>query len=464
MRQSERASIMRIVSDLIEADGIIDAREIIFLDSLREKYGIKKEDEVAAASYTFAAALNELLLADDSLKHDLIGDFNQTAMSDNYCAREEALLILALRCCLTINTGSSVTVLSVDTSEIKFEDTQILYIESEFDQNINEQIQNSYREICSEIRLAGFDFVYLPKIAEHYQSISETDLYQIADFLYPKVSYERLQVIIKQLRSLSTERFCKDLLAAKSNVKEFEMVNPSFMIKIGESFVNDRMVSNFLLVEIEDDALGTIRKILDLLAENYHNLRLNYLQEETGRFIFRGFYKQIFDILMLRKGVKSSVVIDTLKEQIYFPEADVKLEKIHRREKALYALFLLESMSGGINFNKPVTAKQLERYQKRMTAIMKKYQIIYKKFGGEADKAPNILDYATRAPMIALLKKQILKLNDVLFHAEDYIIQRNMYGNYGVRISADLMTYQDGIDEGIKQLTDSDEWQRISAL
>lgn len=52
MRQSERASIMRIVSDLIEADGIIDAREIIFLDSLREKYGIKKEDEVAAASYT----------------------------------------------------------------------------------------------------------------------------------------------------------------------------------------------------------------------------------------------------------------------------------------------------------------------------------------------------------------------------------------------------------------------------
>ena len=92
-----------------------------------------KEDEVAAASYTFAAALNELLLADDSLKHDLIGDFNQTAMSDNYCAREEALLILALRCCLTINTGSSVTVLSVDTSEIKFEDTQILYVESEFD-------------------------------------------------------------------------------------------------------------------------------------------------------------------------------------------------------------------------------------------------------------------------------------------------------------------------------------------
>lgn len=96
MKQAERASIMRIVSDLIEADGIIDTRELLFLDSLREKYGIKKEDEILAASYTFADALNELQKSDDSLKHDLIGDFNQVAMSDDYCAREEALLILPL--------------------------------------------------------------------------------------------------------------------------------------------------------------------------------------------------------------------------------------------------------------------------------------------------------------------------------------------------------------------------------
>ena len=34
MRQEERASIMRIVSDLIKADGIIDTREIDYLDDL----------------------------------------------------------------------------------------------------------------------------------------------------------------------------------------------------------------------------------------------------------------------------------------------------------------------------------------------------------------------------------------------------------------------------------------------
>ena len=463
MKQSERASIMRIVSDLIEADGIIDTREIIFLDSLREKYGIKKEDEVVAASYTFADALNELLQSDESLKHDLIGDFNQMAMSDNFCAREEALLILAIRSCLTINVEGA-SVISIDTSEIKFEGSQILYVESEYDREINAQILRHYREICAEIRLAGFDFVYLPKIAEHYKSISEEYLYQIADFLYPKVSCERLRVIISQLCNLSTEGFCKDQLAAKLKVREFGIISSSFMIKIGDSLVNDKMVSNFLVIEIEHDILKTIRQILDLFAESYHNLRLNYLQEETGRFIFRGFYKQIFDILMLRKGVKSSVVIDTVREQIYFPEADVKLEKIHRREKALYALFLLESVSGGINFNKPSNVKQLEKYEKRMNSISKKYQVIYKKFGGEKEKAPNILDYSIRAPMIALLKKQILSLGDILFHAEDYVIQRNVYGNYEVRISTKLMACRKKIDDSLELLTESQEWLDISAL
>ena len=54
MKQVERASIMRIVSDLIKADGIIDSREISVLQRIREKYGIKKEDEILSTSITWS--------------------------------------------------------------------------------------------------------------------------------------------------------------------------------------------------------------------------------------------------------------------------------------------------------------------------------------------------------------------------------------------------------------------------
>ena len=73
---------MRIVTDLIEADGILDTREIRFLETLRIKYGIKKEDEVRAASLSLSQAFDELSNSDQSLRHDLLEDFNKMVTAE----------------------------------------------------------------------------------------------------------------------------------------------------------------------------------------------------------------------------------------------------------------------------------------------------------------------------------------------------------------------------------------------
>ena len=464
MKQSERASIFRIVTDLIKADAIIDTREIEKLDSIRERFAIKKEDEVLGSSYTFANAIRTLLDVPKSLQHELTATFNELAMSDNICAREEALMLVALRLCMSLNLNMECKVVSMDTSSVSLDPTQILYVESDFDNDVNWEINERFREIVAEVRLAGFDLVYLPKIAEHYRTISVTDFIKIASFLYPKASYQRLETVSSQLHNLSTSEFCKDLLAGKLGVKEFSFVNPSLMIKICDSLVGDKEIANFLLVELNKDVINSIRYILDLFSEYYHTFRLSYLKEEKGRFVFTGFYKQIFDIYMLRKGIKSHVVIDVYRETIRFSEADIKIEKLHRREKALYALFMLESASGGINFSKPTTPNGLARYQKRMAAVQEKYRIIYKKFGGEPLKAPNLSISEIRLPMIALIKRQLKALGDVLYHVDDYMIQRNMFGNYCINIPPALCCFCGVNTNDIYKLSDSEEWQRILAL
>lgn len=410
MKQTERASIFRIVSDLIRADSIIDICEMEKLDTIREKYAIKKEDEMLGSTFTMSKAVHTLLDSPKCLQHELIATFNEVALSDGFCAREEALLLLALRLSLTLAFNTECKIVSIDTSSVYVDPTQILYVESEFDNDINWGINEKFREIMAEVRLAGFDLVYLPKIAEHYRTISKIDFLKIASFLYPNASLERVETVTKQLQELSTSEFCKDQLAGKLGVKEFSVIAPSLMIKIGNSFVSNKEIANFLLVELDNDVINTIRNILDLFSEVYHTFHLNYLKEEKGRFIFTGLYKQIFDIYMLRKGIKSSVVIDVYRETIRFPEADIKLEKLHRREKALYALFLLESASGGINFSKPTTPRQLAKYEKRMVAVQEKYKLIYKKFGGEPQNAPNLTISEIRLPMIALIKKQLKHL------------------------------------------------------
>ena len=98
MKQIERASIMRIVSDMIKADAIIDVVEIDFLNGIRSKYGIKREDEAMADSLTMADAFQTLRYAQDSIKQDLWGDFRGMALSDNACSREEAIHLLAILC------------------------------------------------------------------------------------------------------------------------------------------------------------------------------------------------------------------------------------------------------------------------------------------------------------------------------------------------------------------------------
>ena len=118
MKQSERASIFRIASDLIKADAIIDTREIEKLDSIRNKYAIKKEDEILGFSYTFAKAIQTLLDSPKHSRHELMVTFEEIAMSDSFCPREEALLLAALRLSLTQSVTFESQIISIDTSDV----------------------------------------------------------------------------------------------------------------------------------------------------------------------------------------------------------------------------------------------------------------------------------------------------------------------------------------------------------
>lgn len=464
MKQEERTSIMRIVTDLIKADAIIDTREIKFLLSIKDKYGIKKDDEKSMSNMTLSQAIRIMSQAPESLRRDFLGDCMNVALSDDYCARAEALIIVTLIATMTRRLDVEADVVSVEYKGFCFEDAQMLYVESRIDEIANKIIIDNYREIISESRLAGFDFVYLPKISEHYRSLSQEQFFQIISFLYPNASEERLNIVIKKLQSLSTSEFCKEQLSTKLAINEMYDVRPSLFIKIGDSTIGDKLYANFLILGLDDDAITTIWLFIDTFSSLCHSHEIIYLREERGRFVYAGFYKQILDIHMLQKGVRSTVLIDTIREEISFPEAEIKIDKLHRREKALYALLILESASGGINFSKPKSAKFLERYERKMTMLRKKYGLIYEKFGGDREKAPNIEIPEIRLPMFALIKRQILKLDGILYHADDYLIKRNIYGNYCIKIHSNQCLFKGYGEEQAVHAAESEFWSRIAAL
>lgn len=101
MKQNERAGIMRIVSDIVKADSIIDLREIDYLDGIKDKYRITKDDEAMGDSMTLSDAVCLLKNLSPGLIHDIIGNFYNLALSDNAFSREEGLIVLAIIACLS---------------------------------------------------------------------------------------------------------------------------------------------------------------------------------------------------------------------------------------------------------------------------------------------------------------------------------------------------------------------------
>ena len=99
-----------------------------------------------------------------------------------------------------------------------------------------------------------------------------------------------------------------------------------------------------------------------------------------------------------------------------------------------------------------------------MAIVMKKYGLIYEKFGGDRQKAPNIEIPEIRLPMFALIKRQIMKLDGVLSHAEDYMIKRNIYGNYCINVSTSRCLFRSSDDISAVHASESEFWSRIVAL
>lgn len=465
MKQIERASIMRIVSDIVKADAIIDMREIFFMNSIRQKYNIRKEDEIIADTLTLAYALQTLKDTQESIRQDIWGDIRAMMTSGNVCSRETAMYLLSIIACLSNKISVNSNVYSVELPDsIKLDSSQVLYVEGEYYKETNREISNHYREIINEFRLVGFNFVYIPKVGEHYRSLSQEDLYTLISFLYPSVTDIQMEHVAKQLTTLSTSDFCKTEIVGRMKIGELAHSLPSMMFRIGLSCINGKNYENFLVLTIDEDALVTICRIVDTYVSMFKPRILNTTYEEKHRFVYNGFYKQIFDSFIYKKGIRSSVVIDIIHGDILLPEAGCKISGLHRREKALYALFLLESSCGGINFNKPNGAKSLERYNHRMSTIQRKYEILYENFGGERSKAPLIELPENRLPMISLIKRQFRHLGDLLNQPDDYLVQRNMFGNYCVTIPPELCMCFDPEKATICLFEESEFWSHLLAL
>lgn len=440
MNKIEKISIARIVSDLIKADSVIDSREMELFGFVKDAYRLNRECLSDARFITFSDAVNNLCCLPDDEKQDLMGLFKKITLADGMCNKDEALLMIALMYCLEGNYEAEMVHVQVPQQGLQLENSQVIYVESKYDDTINEVISKNFQQIENSMRLAGFDFAYIPQIAKTYRATPHDLFNDVMTFLTPNLDEKELSKIQEKVSSMTTAEFCKEQLCKKLHINCLADTHPSLLMKVGETVSENNIFANFLKIVIDQDMLGEIKQFMyrftSMMNAEYSILRNIY--NSNDRFIYSGVYKQIMDLCLMKENSMSIVLLDTMKQKIKFPEINEEL-KVSRSEKALYVLILAESLTGGLNLNQPVSIKQKKLHEEKCKKLMRKYGQIYRFFGGEIENVPNLMDPTIRNPKISKINKCIAGLSGKLSSPDEYIIQRTNEGLYKVNVDSSMI-------------------------
>lgn len=444
--REHKIAFARVITDLIEADFVVEVDEMQFFEMIISKEGLDISESmlVEAKKMDFAKALTILAELDEEARNYLISTLKQLSMSDGVCVPLEAILIFAVEQVLM----NGATIHSVPQSGISIDNLKVIYIENE-ETEVGHQIEEALSFIVSELKLAGFDFVYIPRLISDFGRMEHDYLRKVVRYMIPSISEERVEAICENLRSLTTAKFCRDLLYKKLGMNLIGC-KPSLLIKINDSDIVDRYdsesvervrYSNFLQMELRGSVMAEIASFI----EKYHSMISCSITVEnkprTPKFIYTGFHRSLFDLIAFGRELKEyRLVFDTTERRanIYFEPIDGEGEllplKLNPQEASLYYMILKSSLRAkGLDWR-----EHIPEADKR--AVLAEYNAIYRTIG----KSNSVAEYKDRT-QVHHIKNRIRAIKNIA-NASMFIPEHFKSGNesyYRVAANVEYVVFKE---------------------
>lgn len=416
MTKDQKIAATRIVVDLIKADKVIDRREIEVYEDFKRRFGIGSDIETEAYGTTLAEAVNNLKNSGEKDKENkdvekFLAFCRNLTVSDGFCSREEALLVMMLDLCLGHKNKADVISKAVDS--VWFDDNQVLYVESDYDDKVNAVIESNLRAIGKEFNLCGLEFVYIPAVCEHYKKEYHTDadtemVKHVAKLLIPTLSDRDVENLIENIKNLTTRNFCREQLYGKLGFAQMRYTRPALLLKIGQSRVRKNVVTNFLRIYVDKSVMETVATFCDnfMMLHSTDTMTVSLKRDEHGKFLYLGFYRQLFDLLTTPK--QEPVILDLkLKGDSSIGLKDKEGESMGPRELALFLLIIFESRRGS---NGAVFYWTGKKAVEQMENVRLKYKFIYERMPRAKEKTPDITDEKNRNSVISKIRKTLNEL------------------------------------------------------
>lgn len=305
---------------------------------------------------------------------------------------------------------------SVPYPQVDIENLKVIYIESENTQ-VGQYINRVLPSISGQLRLGGFEFIYIPSLVEDFKRMGLEYLCKAIKYKMPSISEERILKICKHIRELSAHQFCRDHLHKKIGLDIVDC-KPSLLIKVNDSDIIDKYdaeeterirFSNFLQVQLCDNIEAKVGDMVEAISSMVSCPIMAENRPRTSKFIYLGFHKSLFDLIAYGRESKECRLVFEMSEHkvfVYFESIESAVDrvalKLNPQETALYYMIVQKSLSGeGLDWREHITSEQ-------KNSILAEYNHIYTKIS----KGNKVLEYKDRT-QVHHIKNRIRLLREI---------------------------------------------------
>ena len=449
-KEQHKTALAKVLSDLVQCDGIVNQGEIEFLQQVYSLFNITLTSRKKATNISLSEAVDILKGLGNPEKVAILKMFQSLSLSDDSLAPTESLFITSIIMSIGIDLpetqGLNATFVSIP--DLSFDTRNaVLYVEPAYEKKTNASIKRDYEAICRLLHQSQREFFFLPKVVEDLKRKKKT-FRNALSYIEPTLSEDQLDHIDAQLPQLDSVFLSKEIFLNYLNTNGLKISKPSFLLKIGN--MKPGTDQDFLIIETGSLPLLTLERFVQLNANIMRinppvgnpkeeaflkKLTLKTEKKHKDELDYTGFHKIILDILMKYNGLHdvSRLYISSTGD-IFLTDLNNTEVKMPALCKVLYIFFLLHEDGLSLNYLNDHT-EQLYRIYRRIST-----------YGDEAllRKAIDNLTDFIGSTMNANLSRIRKAFRDILGdEANIYLIKGEKGGRKTIHLDRRLVVFED---------------------
>lgn len=427
-KEDAKTALAKVLSDLIQSDGIVNQGEIIFLRQVFTALKIDGSHLKKSGSMTLSDAVVVLRKCGSEEKEAILKAIRQLSGADGDVDPSEALLVAALTLAIGIplpeTVGLQAKMVSIPNSSLDLRNA-VLYVESDYDKEVNRAISRQYGDICRLLECREKQFFYLPLVMKELHGKRRT-FRQMLRYIEPLLSNEQLQQIMHDMEGFDTSTLSREVFLNQLNSRGFQLERPAFLFKIDN--LKSSTCQDLLLLSISQSPLQTLERFYQL---NDNLMRQPKSERVNDELAYTGIHKIIIDtILKFHSDEGLSRIRISEKGHIHLVDrnnAEVKIQTIGR---ALYILYL--------RHEKGIALTELGDYRDELLDIYASISS-YSDMERLRQTVDNLVNFvgSTINPLLSRIKKSFTALLGA--QAKDYLIEGNVSGKKKINLPRSLV-------------------------